>query len=714
VLLVALGVTGCSDVFTPTHNQPETKNQSLAEQDPGDFTLGQGVKTYKNNDGEVQYEALDSYCKTGNIPSDNDPDAIWDNTFDAEVRTFYAYRQSISQEILGLTLDVGIGKKDGLGFNTENTLTESFAGNVLTRKIVMVARVVTGEETFDPVDSGDANYGICQSNSDMTFEEFLEQCGQEYVRKQKRGGVVIFEKNVEGITETELKTLTSGTTLNGPLNSNASVGAVLSSLNSVSSVDAEFDISIQGNLPQPSSQFLSGELTDTEWSNYLSKLQNTQQGSVLKNVLSKYDRSDYAECGADGEQGAGASRAYACFANLAESVRLSSSSYQYVHGVAERVEWKVNNPTKVDWGANPNDNETAYNNWLTKYQNCNAAEPALLDQCRTALGSATNTGNYANVCADCARATQCTAKNLESTYEALSDAYIRVPPSVKFDFEKGDSNYTEPNLHTLGNDQGTLSLRDTDTHVCTLTSVSGGFGGYGEKIRLKDGNELTTNGSWELINDSKRTDPDHYLTAGATCTNISNFYGTDGAPDPMGGVNDKIESTSGSETFSGELVPNSETVHKSTKYVHALGGLKGAMAGGAEEARIDDSADELVVKSNRGAITGYAYSFGLRNPNHDGGTEPNTTFEESVSNGVNKQVTKSLIPVNEGICYLTHVGGELDGGGEVAEVRRRREFWQVRAKGTCKNRWFNSYNCKPNTEYKGIEAKARCYRYNQN
>jgi hypothetical protein len=714
VLLVALGVTGCSDVFTPTHNQPETKNQSLAERNPEDFTLGQGVRTYENSDGEVQYEALDSYCKTGNIPSDNDPDAIWDNTFDAEVRTFYAYRQSISQEILGLTLDIGIGKQGGVGFNTENTLTESFSGNTLTRKIVMVARVVTGEETFDPVDSGDANYGICQSESDMNFDDFLEQCGQEYVKKQRLGGVVIFEKNVEGITQTELNSLTSGTTLNGPLNSNASVGAVLSSLNSVSSVDADFDISIQGNLPQPSSQFLSGDLTDTEWSNYLSTLQNTRQGSVLKNVLSKYDRSDYAACGAGGEEGEGAARAYACFANLSKNIRLSNSSYQDVHGVAERVEWMLDHPTKVDWGSTPNDNEDDYQAWLTKYQNCRDADSALLDQCRTALGSATNTGNYGNVCADCARATQCTAKNLESTYEQLPDTYIRVPSSVKFDFEGG--SYTEPSMHTLKNDQGTLPLKEVSTHICTLTSVSGGFGGYGEKIRLKDGNELTTNGRWELINESKRTDSDHYLTAGATCTRVENFYGTNGAPDPMGGVNDKVESTSGAKTFSNELVPNGETVHKSTKYVHALGGLKGAMAGGAEQAWIDDSSDKLAVESNRGAITGYAYSFGLRNPNHANGDEPNITGGTSVANGANKQNTEDLIQVNQGICYLTHVGGELDGGGEVAEVRRRREFWQVRAKGVCENtKWFGwSDKCKKNSQFKGIEAKAQCYRYNQN
>jgi hypothetical protein len=76
----------------------------------------------------------------------------------------------------------------------------------------------------------------------------------------------------------------------------------------------------------------------------------------------------------------------------------------------------------------------------------------------------------------------------------------------------------------------------------------------------------------------------------------------------------------------------------------------------------------------------------------------------------NGQAEQQLIGLDEGICYLTKVSGEFDGGGEKASVYAGPYFWHLEVSAVCGTktaRFFNKSDC----DRKEITAQARCYKY---
>lgn len=701
--------SSCADFTGDTSITPRQTSQAAGSKDPDAFNLGQGVRVY-NSSGEVKYKPLNAYCKKGS------KDIDWEH-HETTVRTMYSYREDYIEELLGFALDIDIGKTDGLGFSTKNAIEEEFGQETTARKLVLVARVETGKKSYLD-DGGEQPNGKCQaSNPYTTFSQFHQNCGQEYVSSQTVGGMIVLTKDVSTLNRDQRKTLTSNTSLNAP-GGGGSVDTVLENINNTSGLDAEFEIYIFGNLVTPSNAFTTGELTFTEWLNYIDKLKNHRGGTVLRNTFAPYRTETYTDCGVDWEekQGeVGPAQAYSCYSDLAWRIRNSNSSFHDVHAYAARVDWLLTNQNFVDWGDTPTQNRGEYTSWMNNYDNCKSNESQKIEDCRIAMSGSLSSGDYDNVCGVCSRDNACTVEDMEREYDDLPSSYIRIPANVKLEAPQGNSNYTEPSYHDRDNAEGIGSLnKPVSSNVCVLTSVSGGFGGYGEQIRL-----WNSNGSWTLQNKSARTDPDHYVKAKVHCTPKSNFFGTNGPANLMDPINETVESNDGS-VESETLVPSTPTLpYNRSKYVHALSGISGKMQGGAEQGKVKEylPLEELEVKSNQGAIKAFATSFGLSNPMNNGGADPVLDGSESVSNGATKQETENLIPIDEGICYLTHVGGELDGAGEVAEVRQRGEYWQLRAKGVCHNhRWLGlSKKCKKNgANFKRIEAYATCYRYNQN
>lgn len=73
---------------------------------------------------------------------------------------------------------------------------------------------------------------------------------------------------------------------------------------------------------------------------------------------------------------------------------------------------------------------------------------------------------------------------------------------------------------------------------------------------------------------------------------------------------------------------------------------------------------------------------------------------------VSYEVRPLGLPADEGLCFLTQITGEFDGGGEGVRVFRRDGQWQVRAKAACEQ---NQGVC----ESKPVKVAAACYGFDQ-
>jgi hypothetical protein len=354
-------------------------------------------------------------------------------------------------------------------------------------------------------------------------------------------------------------------------------------LRSNSKVTKTFDYTTFGNVPTPPSSFSNG-ITGTEWDDYTDRLETFTGGALLSYSVNVYSKTDYKQCGVyfDEEDVEDPIDCYQDFAGTVESYDRTTNA---VDRQAERVEYMINNPNKVDWGGKRSVTKPNYEDWLGTYNNCKDKDGPVntaFSECESDF----KTGQYTKVCRTCSMPDGCSQSELKNELGQYATAVIRVPGQLETPPASELENYDEPERISEGNGYSKADIKTAeDKYLCLLTRVSGGFRGTGEKIKLtaeKNSNDVQ---KWYLDIDSQRTDSEHKLRGGVTCVRKDNFFGTNGSPD---WYSDKSFSVTYPGSGSEETTPIS-----SRPRINAVTGLSGKMAGGAEQVQIQQPASTI-------------------------------------------------------------------------------------------------------------------------
>lgn len=698
---MALISIGCAD----TDSNPSGVNASQAKQtveaDPS--MAGEAIKTKINpSSGEATETATGKRCVTG-----HEKETELGNV---SARAFYTYRKEDSSRRVKANLDIDVSA--GIGATVKSKVKQTYDISNTRRKLFVVARVearklewIRGTPTDD--DGQTAECKGFQPYSDI--DAFIDACGQRYVDDLLYGGYVILSMDQTNMSREERIAIESEVGASGGA-FGVNMSQLFQKMNSSSKITSNFTTRIVGaGMPSVPAEFTDG-ITAQEWEDFVQELVEVETGSILDYSVAPYLVSDYDACGVEPLPEEDPKSCYQDFAaDVEEYVRTDSE----VNQQAERVRKMLDDKQQVDWGKNPQDTQKAYENWLRQFEACTAPLRSgdglqieeKFQQCETEYKD----GNFGDICDLCSMPEQCRTENLLGELGSLPPAYVRVPDTLETSEPGNNPSYSEPDRTSYGNGFS-KNVAGTADEICVLTRVSGGFRGAGEKVALtyeqngtdEDGNPIM---NWMINVNSQRTDQEHHLGATVHCVDRDNFFGTNGTADWFAPKDYSVTSRSGAKEFT--PVPNGIEIN-------AISGISGKMAGRAEDATFKDNGNlstgrGLRVKSNQGWIKAWSTSFGLKNPlNKEGGaTVPRLNRAKQINSPTNR--SKSLIPYHEGICYLTHVGGELDGGGERVEIYKSGDHWNLRVKGVCQtDRMWGCVN------WKEVEGQARCIYYNQN
>ena len=708
---MTLFMSGCAE----TVSQPSDSRSSTSEHQLGSppDTLGEGVKTTVDGDDNIGLTGTQR-CVPGHVETD-------DNLRQVNVSAFYTYRRSDAKRRVEASLDADVSA--GFSANVSSEVKKLYGSSTIRRKLIVIAQVITKEKNWvrgaREEDDEEITPSACTGGEldESSKGWFIDKCGQRYVDELTYGGHVIFSMDQTNFSREERLAIESKIGASaGP--ANVELEGVLDKMNSDTKITHSFETKTVGkNMPSVPADFSDG-ITADEWGDYKKDLKDYNGGIPISRTEAGYQLSDYDNCGTQIETDVNAAKQ--CYQSHAASVTNYLQTNSGLVRQARRVEQMVENPQQVDWGSNPGNNEEKYTGWLNDYEACTQSDDgAQVAESMTQCEENFKAGNYDALCSVCSTPDSCDPTSLIERLESYQTARIREPDSVETAPPNNENSYEEPSKEFFLNGASDAYVGDAG-ELCFLTRVSGGFGGAGERIALEykkvgetdpdEGEEVEPKPimKWVLNVNSQRTDQEHKIGATVRCTKKSNFFGTDGSAEWYRPNTTSVETSSGAKKYT--EVPGAPEIN-------AISGISGKMSGRAEDATFDSHPDKnilrgLRVKSNQGWLKAWSTSFGLKNPlNMENGTEL-TRLETAKQINSPRNRSKSLIPHDKGICFLTHVGGELDGTGEKVDIYKSGDNWVVKVRGVCqKGTSGGAFKCRG---WKEVEGQARCIYYNQN
>jgi len=684
--------TGCGDTTTDRKSTQTKKSELVFEKGQ----VGEGV-----DESESPPKVTSAQC----LPTKTTIDTIDDfraNAFYSETTT------EVEQKLKG-NLNGDVAAK-GVNVNWDMTAHWNSEQSTSAKTFSMLVKVRTAERSAlrdkDGEKRNDEYSGkeglICGQGKRRSPEEFLNDCGTSFIDREELGGYLVITSlltDVESKERKELNTLSEVEA--GPIGK-ITFDTVLKRIKKYSGNDAKFRMSSYGIAP-PSGHTMRGEKVQVrEIQNYINdirssyrkalknnKIKSPAYGAVLEQDLQMYTYKDYSYCGVDPKLLDG----FNCHQEFQAAYSRIENDRHVIQKKMEDVQMKLDNSGRYQWPKRPQgkDAQALYQDALAEVEDClNNEIPGAQTRCENKF----NAGAWDELCKDdaCQIPNQCEASTLQSKLENLPDVSLR-PPST---------NYNEPSNYHVGHLGATRLGQISDPPkygdtMCVLTGVGGGFYGGGEEARLRPDHGT---GNWKLLTNSARTKDTEKMQAKATCVNSDNFYNKEIYRDPNrdhGWTRNRywVKSSSG----------KSKKAMSNQIYPASLMGIRGNFRGGGERGRVvhkQSGPSKLWSHTDGPTITSWGMSWGLDDP----GPEPTLTGgATAVSRGDDK---KQLARIDEAMCFLTYVSGQLDGPSEKAHITKSGDFWNLNVNASCaKKKWGN---CE---RQKYVKASANCYLYEQ-
>lgn len=563
--------------------------------------------------------------------------------------------------------------------------------------------------------------------SEAAFAQFLQNCGDRFIKAKQMGGYVFFIGGKSELTESSKQEISGSLDVDFSLGEGGLSGSATIIENLIGE-GFEFRVVIVG-FPELITQFSQNPddlVPDAQ--DVLDALDQERQlweqdantntwpgnhyGAVIGQTIAPYQPTFYENC-----TGLPAGEAMQCYPAFFEDTQSYMPRYEQWLAI---LKLRLENQTDYYWGytsTQAQDNKDAHADARDVITSCMQRIEDRIAECGEI--ARTPKATDAEICAVCNANTidhcddsddngvcnddvteveKCSHRNLESIFDSLAGV---VPV--------GDAPDYGAIPVANSQHQSSASLYPTNTHICTLAGLQGKLYGGGESVRMWD-----NGGNWTISVSSMQGDDEGETLRGyGWCQLTSAFFDSNGnnwTTHP-----DLTVSTAGGTGIGYFVDANSN--YLDPKYATALNGVKGRFEGGGEWAKVEKpntSPMRMRTASQQTTVTGYASAFGLDNP--VGGTIAHGGVTDHVVGTQDKPqknfATKLMIPVDDGLCYLKEINGDFDGGGEHIRIVQKDGFWQLRAKAACTDHdgLFGGGDC--NTR-KWLQGKASCYLYDQ-
>lgn len=620
-----------------------------------------------------------------------DVDKDVNNIGEWKLRAFASYTSEDFKRRVKLKNEGDVSAEDvGMDFqqhfeqiNSTSEETAHLGVLVHVRTVSQSAHTGTGESIDRP--------SYCRTDLPGDLETFLSDCGTSFLQYEELGGYVLLSASLDSKNSKVKRDISQklGVDIN---EGNVSAKVAFSDLKKAGYTNLRFTISESGGLPAPDSFLGSDDKIDAQGVvDYINMVNQTYQqdlnngeidagsyGRVIHQHYQEYTLGHIKNCVEEPD----AASKYSCYLEFRKLARELETDPDDIQNALEVIDWKLSNPTRIDW---PSNQEAAMNEYETVYgevDEClNNAIPAAQTTCQTAYDG----GDADEFCTACQFPAGCSPEELRSSIEGLPEAPVRNP----------GISAASPARITAGSglDQ---PFGDAEGDICALSRISGGFFGQSESITVsRDG------GVWLLSTSTNYgQERSKRIRAGMRCVPRSAFFNNNA-------TNQGWHIQPYSLQVNGTAA---DTPVSPTKYASMVTGLTGEMAGRGESVWLNQehSPYSLTVGSVPGYLKGTALSFGLEDI---GGGTKEVTVEAEVDS--NAKTTKFLAPVDEAFCFLTHVRGEFDGAGETVAIEDKSGNWHLTVRAACQTKGGFLGLGKTCKEQKEIEARAKCYYYDQ-
>lgn len=604
-------------------------------------------------------------------------------------------------------------------FTQRQLRNEEFQVLMIFATIATAARILDTDREVDYED-WDAPYlreSLCNEGQHPSSRgEFLELCGAEVVTKELKGGYAILMADLSVLTTEERYSLKESLDTNLSLDPEMIAAIIAGDVDTIPSTGSGYNnfgfgyslseaierinnssssslnwISYQyglngfafGGLPDSNG---SGDWSNeqaSDWQDYLARIQNDVNEALLDQdtgwedprfgmhlayVTTPYHELDLSTC-----DYSFSFEGIACAADLYQAFHTVTAPYGIFQAQKAAIDFRLAHPDRVEWPANDpqgsKDRLERIRDTLTECEGQLRLAYSGNGQCREALNGSVSDGE---VCELCTYPAGCSPEELITE---LTDIPVLLHPGMDpyqpLSFSVTQTSFgAEPRLAS------------SNSMVCFLAGVQGKFAGGGEFVGLGQRYFPDYGMSWTGRVDSLRSEPSELITGRFNCVERLHFQDNGGGGLEDNGVN------SGLSLAAEDGVR--DTIEVTENRFFALAGIRGALRDDDDfaEARNFIEHAELVVSADSDFVRAHFLPMYFVHPHNDR-VAYHSIHNESVmalefriqnrdEDGLIRNRQRRLIPVRDGVCFLTRVGGLFDGRGERIRIEAEDNYWYIR------------------------------------
>jgi hypothetical protein len=528
---------------------------------------------------------------------------------------------------------------------------------------------------------------------------------------------VLLSLEIEEKDETVKKNLASSLELNLGKNTNLSLGTATEVLQEYSSEISRIYLNSAGLMePIQITGIDPGDETSTDSGVYTVSLQDVVdfKAAVNQRVVNAFDPSNihdpaygvildakrrrymHSQLDACGLEDPSLSQAYECVTNSFTTAGRFQDSTGKMEQILAQISDYLTYDEDFTWSGSVTKMQNKLKQVRTRIRDCRQNIPSLNEQCSQVLEN----GSPSDYCSACTVGQDCDVGKIVSKFENVSGGIRR---------ERAEGA-EEHNSHRQSGPGATESGTLAKDSLCVLQKVSGKFSTDNDGVRLSI-NSNTHRWRLDVSEEGNGSRPQEYRhNSKMACVGRAEFHDSSRTSPTftVSGEKEIPTRVKSGNTDEVKMGPNDNLARAVSQYNGTSNGLgewvRTLPPDPQTGAEGKVKASSAAIVSNDYGIKGSAFKFGF--PGSDAAAPMSQKYQVSANGGKEDR----MIPKDEGICYLTNVSGEFDGGGERASIYLDGYHWYVSVDSVCHS-WFARQLHPNDCDNKEIQATARCYKY---